>query len=59
MPNAMMGEVSPAMSEAVCNSDAEKILIPLTQENVKLVGITDEPLPHLVERVVKTIEERQ
>jgi hypothetical protein len=57
MPNAMMGEVSPAMAEAVCSSEAEKILIPLTQEKVILLGVRGEPLPHLVEKVVATVQE--
>jgi hypothetical protein len=57
MPNAMMGEVTPAMAGAVSSSDARKILIPLTQERVKLVGTTGEPLPHLVDQVVQDIKE--
>lgn len=57
MPNAMMGEVTPAMARAVSSSEARKILIPLTQERVKLVGTTGEPLPHLVDQVVQDIKE--
>jgi hypothetical protein len=57
MPNAMMGEVTPAMARAVSSSGARKILIPLTQERVKLVGTTGEPLPHLVDQVVQEIKE--
>ncbi len=57
MPNAMMGEVTPRMAEAVSSSEARKILIPLTQERVKLVGTTGEPLPHLVDQVVQEIKE--
>jgi hypothetical protein len=57
MPNAMMGEVTAKMAEAVCASGAEKILIPLTQEKVTVVGVSPEPLPHLVERVLIIIEE--
>lgn len=49
MPNAMMGEVTPGMAEAVCSSDARKILLPLTQENVEIVGISGLPLPQLVD----------
>jgi hypothetical protein len=56
MPNAMLGEITPEMSKAVCSSSAKKILIPLTQENVEIVGVTGEPLPHLVEKAVKIIE---
>lgn len=55
MPHAMMGEVTPGMAEAVCSSKAKKILIPLTQENVQIVGVSGEPLPHLVDQVVEIL----
>ena len=57
MPNAMMGEVTPGMAEAVSSSAAKKILIPLTQERVEIVGIASEPLPHLVDQVVEILKE--
>ena len=57
MPNAMMGEVTPKMARAVSSSEARKILIPLTQERVILVGTTGEPLPHLVNQLVQDIKE--
>ncbi len=49
----MMGEVTPKMTEAIAASPARKILLPLAQENVEIVGIGEEPLPHLVEKIVK------
>jgi len=57
LANAMMGEVTPRMAEAICSSGGRKILIPLTQENVMIAGVQAEPLPHLVEQVVKMIIE--
>jgi hypothetical protein len=51
--NGMMGEVTPKISEAVATSSVLKILLPLTQENAKVVGVVEEPLPHLVEKAVK------
>ena len=50
--NAMLGEVTPKMAEAVMSSSAPKILLPLTQESVVLVGMVSEPLPHIVQCVV-------
>ena len=57
MANSMMGEVTPGMAAAVSTSEAQKILIPLTQERVNIVGVSGEPLPHLVDRVVVLIRE--
>ena len=51
--NAMLGEVTPQMAEAITSSPALKILLPLTQERVVLVGMPTEPLPHLVEAIVR------
>jgi hypothetical protein len=55
--NAMLGEVTPRMAEAVMSSPAVKVLLPLTQENAEFVGLTKEPLPHLVEAAVAKIKE--
>nr|NJM02941.1 DUF3842 family protein [Desulfobacula sp.] len=52
MPQAMMGEVTPLMAEAVCTADAKKILLPLTQENVEIVGVSSLPLPQLVDELL-------
>ena len=57
MANAMMGEVTSEMAAAVSSSRAKKILIPLTQEKIKIVGVSDEPLPHLVNQVIKMVKE--
>ena len=55
--NAMLGEVTPKMAEAVTSSPAIKILLPLSQESVEIVGIDKEPLPHLVQEAVEKIKE--
>ena len=57
MANSMMGEVTPGMAAAVSTSEAQKILIPLTQERVNIVGVSGEPLPHLVDQAVSMIME--
>lgn len=53
MAHAMMGEVTPKMAEAVASSRAKKLLIPLTQENLEIVGIASIPLPHLIETLIQ------
>lgn len=51
--NAMLGEVTPAIAQAIMSADAPKIFLTLTQENVQLIGLDTEPLPHMVNTVVK------
>ncbi|MBF0112375.1 MAG: DUF3842 family protein [Desulfamplus sp.] len=52
--NAMMGEVTPNTAEAVMSASALKILLPLNQENVVIVGFHKEPLPHLIKYLIET-----
>ena len=53
MAHAMMGEVTPKMAEAVSASPAKKLLLPLTQENVQIVGASLLPLPRLIETMIE------
>ncbi len=52
MPHAMMGELTPEMAEAISLSPAKKILIPLTQERLEIVGLASTPLPILVDELI-------
>ncbi|WP_459923820.1 DUF3842 family protein [Desulfatiferula olefinivorans] len=54
LAHALMGEVSPAIALAVADSPARKILLPLSQENVRFVGLLPAPLPHLVDELIET-----
>jgi hypothetical protein len=53
MAQAMMGEVTPAIAEAVSSSPAKKILIPLSREKIEIVGTIPTPLPRLIETMIK------
>ncbi|MDH3566286.1 MAG: DUF3842 family protein, partial [Desulfobacteraceae bacterium] len=53
LAHSMMGEVTPKIAEAVAESPAKKLLIPLTQENVEIVGLPSTPLPHLIEALIE------
>ena len=57
LPNAMMGEVTAKMASAVVSSKAVRILLPLNQEGIEIVGINKEPLPHLIELITLRIKE--
>ncbi|RPJ17779.1 MAG: DUF3842 family protein [Desulfobacteraceae bacterium] len=53
LAHAMMGEVTPGISEAVSSSPARKLLIPLSQENVEIVGASLIPLPHVIDEMIE------
>jgi hypothetical protein len=40
------------MAEAIAQSPAPKILLPLIPGQISLVGLKSEPLPHLIEELV-------
>ncbi len=52
MPHAMMGEVTLEMAEAISSSEAKKVLLPLSQDNLEIVGIQGLPLPQLVDELI-------
>ena len=56
MPNSMMGEVTTSISEAVCDSEAYKILLPIMPENFQVVGIEGKPLSLLIKDSIKIIK---
>ncbi len=57
LPNAMLGELSPRMAEAIASSPAHKILLPLNRSGIEIVGLKSEPLPHLIEELVRRVKE--
>ena len=52
MADAMMGEVTPKIAAAIASSPARKLLIPLSQENVVIVGAMSVPLPHFIDALI-------
>ena len=53
MANSMMGELTPAMAQAVASSPAKKLLLPLSQEKIEIVGLEKAPLPHLIDALIE------
>jgi hypothetical protein len=57
LANSMMGELTPKIAEAIASSPAMKYLLPLKMPEVEIIGAPKEPLPHLVDQLVKRIKE--
>ncbi len=53
MAHAMMGEVTVKIAEAISACSARKLLIPLSQENVEIVGVCMMPLPRLIDTLIE------
>lgn len=57
LANSMMGEVTSKIAEAIASSPATKCLLPIKIPGVEMVGVSKEPLPHLVDQLMKQIQE--
>ncbi len=55
LSNAMLGEMTPRMAEAIASSNAKKVLLPLNQEGIEIIGVEKEPLPHMIEKIVEIV----
>jgi hypothetical protein len=57
LANSMMGELTPKMAESIASSTALKLLLPLKIPEVEIIGAPKEPLPHLVDQLMRRIQE--
>jgi hypothetical protein len=57
LSHSMMGELTPQMAEAIASSPTLKCLLPLKISDLEVIGAPKEPLPHLVDRLVRRIQE--
>ena len=57
LANSMMGELTPKMAEVIASSTATKCLVPLKMPEVEIIGAPKEPLPHLIDMLIKRIQE--
>ncbi|WP_195940573.1 DUF3842 family protein [Romboutsia sp. 1001713B170131_170501_G6] len=56
MPNSMMGEVTCKISEAIVDSEALKIFLPILPENIEVVGVENKPLALLIKDSIDLIK---
>ena len=48
LPNAMMGEITPGIAEAVFGAPGKKLLLPLSQPHVLIVGMAQKNVNELI-----------
>ncbi|MCL1818938.1 MAG: DUF3842 family protein [Spirochaetaceae bacterium] len=58
IPDAMMGELTSVMAQAIFSSKAEKFLIPLAQQHFTIVGCEPQPIASLIGELVRTLRDR-
>ena len=55
MPGAMLGEVTPVLVQAVLESHAKKVLLPVNKRKVEVVGTEGRTLDALIDHAVQRI----
>lgn len=55
--NSLMGELTTKMAEAITDSPALKVLIPLSKCGIEIAGVTGDSLPQLIEKAVLRVKE--
>lgn len=55
--NAMMGELTPAMAEAIGSSHAYKILLPINRCHIHVVSVEEQPLGVHIDNAVEALRE--
>ncbi len=55
IPNAMMGEITPAIAEAVAGARGIKLLLPINQPHFQIVGIEWKPLSRQIGQAIEII----
>ncbi len=55
--NAMMGEITPKMAQAIAGAKAHKILIPTQKCGMSVVGVADMTMAQLIEKVPEMLEQ--
>jgi hypothetical protein len=57
VPNSMMGEVTPAIATAVASAPGRKILLPVSNPPLDILGIAKKPLQQLIRESVALVKE--
>ena len=54
--DALLGEITPAMTQAVCQSAAKRVLIPIDHCDNYIVGVPEQPIGQLVQAAVQKVK---
>ncbi len=54
--DALLGEVTPAMAEAIGKSRARKILVPMNKCDIQVAGVSPMPIGDVVEEAVRLLQ---
>jgi hypothetical protein len=56
--NSLMGELTPAMAQAILQAPGERILLPLENDHFYLAGLDPPPLAKMIDRAAEYLKSR-
>jgi hypothetical protein len=57
VPNSLMGEVTPAIAEAIAGASGQKLLLPINQPHFQIVGIEWKALTKQISAAIQVIRQ--
>ncbi|MBQ2213539.1 MAG: DUF3842 family protein [Erysipelotrichaceae bacterium] len=57
--NSLLGEITPAMALAVSESNARKLLIPVSKCNIQIMGTVDKPMNDYIMEICEYLDEEE
>lgn len=58
VPNSMMGEVTPKIATAIASARGRKILLPVSNPPLDILGTTKKPLQQLIKDAIALVKEQ-
>lgn len=55
--DALMGEITPKMAMAVCQSSAKRVLVPINHCDNYVVGVPEQPIAQLVQAAAQKVKQ--
>lgn len=55
--NSMHGEISPRMAQAVSESEALKLLVPMSKCHVQVIGVEEKPMSAYIQDVIEALRQ--
>lgn len=55
MANSMLGEFTPRMAQAVADAEAVKYILPVTQSNLVVIGVSGLSIPQMIDVLVQEV----
>ena len=56
LPNSMMGEITPIIAEAVSGAPCDKLLLPLSQSQIKIAGSQKKNINDLISDMIASLK---